>query len=269
MFVLKYIFKEPYHAFRTAESRELLNLFRKYGDVKRYEERKIEFQGFTFQVPDCMSFLFQFQEIFVEQFYKFKTLENQPVILDCGANIGSSIVYFKQQYPDSKITAFEAEPTIAEILKSNLKNNNIKDVEVVSKAVWIDGKGIEFASEGSDANSIFGEGQKKKVESIRLKEILENTPKIAMLKMDIEGAETAVLKDCENSLKHVENIFVEYHAFPEESQELGTILDILAKNGFRYFINSAQDRKEPLINHRYKGNDLMDLQLNIFGYRER
>ena len=152
-------------------------------------------------------------------------------------------------------------------MKLNLKNNNFTDVEVVSKAVWIDDKGIEFASEGSDGNSIFGDGEKTKVESFRLKEVLENIPKIAMLKMDIEGAETAVLKDCADSLSHVENIFVEYHAFPEQAQELGTILDILAKNGFRYFINSAQDRKEPLINHRYKGNELMDLQLNIFGYR--
>ncbi|MEY4540363.1 MAG: hypothetical protein RLZZ306_2120 [Bacteroidota bacterium] len=269
MFVLKYIFKEPYHAFRTSESRELLNLFRKYGDVERYDERQVKFQGFTFQVPDCMSFLFQFQEIFVEQFYKFKTSDNQPLILDCGANIGSSVAFFKRQYPTAKIVAFEADPKIAEILKANLKNNNLTDIEVISKAVWIDDKGIEFASEGSDGNSIFGDGQKTKVESFRLKSVLESMSKIAMLKMDIEGAETAVLKDCENSLSHVENIFVEYHAFPEQAQELGTILDILAKNGFRYFINSAQDRKEPLINHRYKGNDLMDLQLNIFGYREK
>ena len=267
MFVLKYIFKEPYHAFRTAESRELLNLFRKYGDVKRYEPQQIRFQGMTFQVPDCMSFLFQFQEIFVEGFYQFNTTESRPIILDCGANIGTSCAFFKRQYPQAKITAFEADSKIAEILKLNLKNNNLNDIEVVSKAVWIDYKGIEFASEGSDGNSIFGDGEKTKVESFRLKDVLVSIPKIAMLKMDIEGAETAVLKDCENSLNHVENIFVEYHAFPEQAQELGTILDILAKNGFRYFINSAQNRNQPLINHRYRGNDLMDLQLNIFGYR--
>ena len=75
------------------------------------------------------------------------------------------------------------------------------------------------------------------------------------------------MKDCANSLSHIENIFIEYHAFPEQTQELGDILNILAKNGFRYFINSAQNRKQPLINHRYRDNDLMDLQLNIFGYR--
>jgi FkbM family methyltransferase len=268
MFVLKYIFKEPFHAFRTPESRELLKLFFKYGDIKRYSERTIKFQGLTYTVPDCMSFLFQFQEIFVDQFYKFKTVDSQPVILDCGANIGSSVAYFKKQYPNAKIIAFEADPKIAEILTLNLKNNNLSDVELVNKAVWINDEGIDFASEGSDGNSIFGDGKKTKVESIKLKTILENTHKIAMLKMDIEGAETAVLKDCEHSLSHVENIFVEYHSFPGQVQELGTILDILEKNGFKYFINSAQDRKMPFINHRYNGNNIMDLQLNIFGYKE-
>jgi FkbM family methyltransferase len=267
MFVLKYIFKEPYHAFRSAESRELLNLFRKFGDVKRYEPREIKFQGMTFQVPDCMSFLFQFQEIFVDRFYQFKTTENQPVILDCGANIGSSCAFFKKHYPNAKITAFEADEKIANILTNNLLNNGFTDIEIINKAVWIDNDGIAFASEGSDGNSIYGDGEKHYVKSFRLKDFLENTPKIAMLKMDIEGAETAVLKDCAESLSHIDNIFIEYHAFPEQAQELGEILNILTKNGFRYFINSAQDRKQPLINHRYKGNDLMDLQLNIFGYR--
>ncbi|MET3128548.1 FkbM family methyltransferase [Arcicella rosea] len=267
MFVLKYILKGPYHAFRTPESRELLKLFRKYGDVKRYEAREVTFQGMTFQVPDCMSFLFQFQEIFVEQFYKFNTNSANPVILDCGANIGSSCAFFKREYPNAQITAFEADAKIATILQSNLSKNGFSDVEVINKAVWIDDEGIEFASEGSDGASIYGEGDKVKVASFRLKDVLDKTPSVDMLKMDIEGAETAVLKDCTDSLKQVKNIFIEYHAFPEQAQELGEILNILAKNGFRYFINSAQDRTKPLVNHRYKGNDLMDLQLNIFGYR--
>jgi len=105
MFVLKYILKGPYHAFRTPESRELLKLFRKYGDVKRYEAREVTFQGMTFQVPDCMSFLFQFQEIFVEQFYKFNTNSAKPVILDCGANIGSSCAFSKENIQMPKYTA--------------------------------------------------------------------------------------------------------------------------------------------------------------------
>ena len=116
----------------------------------------------TFQVPDCMSFLFQFQEIFVEGFYQFNTSENQPVILDCGANIGTSCAFFKRQYPSAKITAFEADKKISDILKSNLSTNGFADVEIINKAVWVDDAGIEFASEGSDGASIYGEGSKSK-----------------------------------------------------------------------------------------------------------
>ncbi len=267
MFLLKYILKEPYHAFRTKESRELLRLFSKYGDLKRYDERQVKFQGFEFTVPDCMSFLFQFQEIFVEKYYQFNTTEKAPLILDCGANIGTSCAFFKKYYPKSQILAFEADAKIAKILTDNIARNALSDIEIIPNAIWIDNNGVSFSSEGSDANSIFGEGNKNFVPSIRLKEILDKYPKIAMLKMDIEGAETAVIKDCENSLSNVENLFIEYHSFPGQAQNLGDLLNILVKNGFRYFISSAQNRSQPLINHMYKNNDLMDLQLNIFGYR--
>jgi len=41
-----------------------------------------------------------------------------------------------------------------------------------------------------------------------------------MLKIDIEGAEYDVLKDCEDSLENVKNIFVEYHSKKTDSDTI-------------------------------------------------
>jgi len=267
MFALKYLFKGTYSILKTANGRHLLKLMFKYGNISRYSQRNISFLNYKFIVPDCMSFLFQFHEIFVEEFYKFTSEEKDPIILDCGANIGTSCVYFKKLYPTSKIIAFEADLVIADILKSNIEFNKIANVEIINKAVWINDNGVSFASEGSDGSSIFGIGDKVIVPSIRLKDILDQMERVDILKMDIEGAENEVLIDCKNSLNHVKNIFIEYHSFPNQNQKLNEILEVLSQNGFRYYINSIQNRKSPLINHYYKNNDFMDLQLNIFGYK--
>lgn len=268
MFALKYFLKEPYKILSNPDYRELLKLMWQLGDEKRYVSRTANFKGVKFHLPDCMSFLFQFKEIFVDNSYKFATSSKQPLIIDCGANTGTSCVFFKKTYPSAKIIAFEADPKIAKILKENITNNNIEDIIIIPKAVWIDNLGIEFATEGSDGASIYGAGEKTKVETVRLKEILEKYQVIDMLKIDIEGAEYEVIKDCSNSLSNVSNVFIEYHSFPNQAQKLGELLEILTENGFSYYINSPNDRPSPFINHQYKGNQSMDLQLNIFGYRK-
>ena len=88
---------------------------------------------------------------------------------------------------------------------------------------------------------------------------------VDLLKIDIEGAEYEVLKDCEDTLDNVENIFIEYHSWNNSPQKLSEILAILEKNNFRYYISSICGRSHPFINTGLDQN--MDLQLNIFGVR--
>jgi hypothetical protein len=102
---------------------------------------------------------------------------------------------------------------------------------------------------------------------VRLRDYLLRETHIDMLKMDIEGAETGVLTDCRDALAHVQNLFVEFHAYSGHPQTLAQVVQVLEESGFRYYINTSQHRQAPLVNHHYKGNDRMDLQLNIFAYR--
>jgi FkbM family methyltransferase len=259
--------KENYHLLRSKEARAFLKLAYKIGDVERYVTKKVTYLDYKFTVTDCLSFLWQVKEIFVDDSYHFATPNATPVIFDCGANIGTSCIYFKKLYPKAKITAFEADPSIARVLQQNLEFNNIKEVEVVAKAVWVDNDGIEIALEGADAASMYLGENKVAIPSVRLRDYLQQERHVDMLKIDIEGAEVDVLKDCADLLHKVSNIFIEYHSFGDQPQNLDVVLSILQQNNLRYFIKDARDRRSPLIHHKYRDNSPMDLQLNIYAYR--
>lgn len=263
----KILFRGSYYFFKNKNQREFIWLVFLYGDTPRYQSRVIKFRKYKVSVPDCLSFVWQFKEIFANENYKFNSNSSSPVIYDCGANIGLSCIYFKEIFPGAKIKAFEAEPAITEILKNNLNENGFSDVEVIASAVWINNNGVEFASEGADGSSIFAVGKKTKVDSIRLKDLLDKEKRIDLLKIDIEGAETEVIRDCKDSLGNVQHLFVEYHSYVDSKQTLGELLKIITGSGFRYFIKPEQDRKYPFINRTNKNFPHMDLQLNIFAYR--
>ncbi len=163
--------------------------------------------------------------------------------------------------------AFEADRNVADVLSGNLSANKLDNVEVYSKAVWKEDGFIEIVPEGADGASIYGDGNKSRVESVRLKRILEAQKEVDFLKMDIEGAETEVIKDCDAELRKVKNIFIEYHSYLNHAQDLNDILSVLTNNGFRYFIKPVADRAMPFMVKTNKNSPQIDLQLNIFAYK--
>ena len=68
---------------------------------------------------DSASFYYSFKEIFEQEIYKFEANVDNPYIIDCGTNIGSSIIYFKELYPNASIIGFEADPEVYKICKKN------------------------------------------------------------------------------------------------------------------------------------------------------
>lgn len=262
---LQILFKGIYNFLNDSNYREFLKLVILYGNKPRYSNAKINFLKYEILIVDYLSFIWQFKEIFVDESYMFNSASRVPIIYDCGANIGLSCIFFKEKFPNSIIKAFEPDPSVFKVLVENLKG--YKGIETLNKAVWINNDEIEFSAEGADAGSIYGNKNKVKVKSVRLKNLIESENKINMLKIDIEGAEVEILKDCQNSLNNVENIFIEYHSFIKDRQALSSLLNILEENNFRYFIKQPMDRKIPLINKINKNYPEMDLQLNIFAYK--
>lgn len=246
--------------------REYVRLFMKWGGYSRYATREnVRFLDYAFTIPDLQTFLGQFQEIFVGDCYKFVPQTPEPTIVDCGANIGLSCLYYNRMYPKSRVIAFEADPKIFPVLKRNLRDNHVNNVELLDKAVWINDGDVDFSIEGADGGSIYGSKNVIKVKCVRLKDVLAKYSLIDFLKIDIEGAEYEVVEDCKDSLGNVENIFIEYHSWSGKDQKLGEILSILESNKFRYFIEVPTRRTSPLTN---RGEDRgIDMHMNIYGWK--
>jgi len=69
----------------------------------------IRLQGQPFHYHDAESFYVTYKEIAVDEIYKFHTSNPKPLIIDCGANMGLSVLYLSNLYPQAHVIAFEPE----------------------------------------------------------------------------------------------------------------------------------------------------------------
>jgi FkbM family methyltransferase len=234
-------------------------------ELPPYQPATTNLLGCNWEIADAPSFLSLYQEIFVREVYRFDAATPRPFVLDGGANIGLSVLYFKRLYPLAKVVAFEPDPAICAVLKRNIDRSGLRDVTIVQGALWTSAGRKEFMSEGSWAGRLAGSGDdgNQVVETVRLRDYLERT--IDFLKLDIEGAETEVLADCAGLLHNVENLFVEYHSFAGQPQTVDSLLALLIGAGFRLYLSSPSHPPQPFLKSEpYLG---IDTALNIAATR--
>jgi FkbM family methyltransferase len=192
----------------------------------------------------------QWDEIFLHRTLAFAASTPRPRILDCGANVGVASLFFKRQYPQARVTAFEADPAIADICRQNLAANNASDVEVIPAAVWTSQGTTEFVCEGSDSGSVASlgmvSGPTTSVPTIRLSDYLHEA--VDLLKLDIEGAELPVLEDCASVLGNVKAMAIDLHEFDPARRQTGRVFDLLKAAGFVFELRNLAplpDRASP------------------------
>jgi FkbM family methyltransferase len=249
------------------EYRNCAFLESKLGSVPRYTATRIDIHGWRLSLADAASFLSAYREIFVDRIYAFKFAGNAPRILDLGANIGLSVLYFKRLFPDAQITAFEADPYIFGYLEKNVHGNGFTDVLLINKAAWHENATLKFSSDCADGGrtALAGDENFIETDAIDMKEFLKSR-QFDFLKMDIEGAEEFVLPACRDLLANLQYVFIEYHSRAGQKQCLDRIVSQLAEAGFRIHVYSLHYSPSPLM--EVKATSGFDLQLNIFGWKE-
>jgi FkbM family methyltransferase len=187
----------------------------------------------------CGSALANFiDQILVRRLNDFIPDNDQPLILDCGANIGFTALNYKRQFPLSKIIAFEPDPQFAPVLRRNLERNCASDVEVVEAAVWLRDGQARWFCEGIDGSHLVDaqSGNSTMVQTVDLARYLMDP--VDLLKIDIEEAEYDLVAHLAERLQNVKNIIIECHFDQSKIVPFGNMLRVLSVAGFKVSVNS-------------------------------
>jgi FkbM family methyltransferase len=144
--------------------------------------------------------------------------ERMRMIVDLGSNVGYSIVYLSQMFPEARIDAFEPHPTHVRQIHQHVEANALRDrVTVYAVAVGARARRM-LLSDAENRSTLVGESGVGRIEVpvVDWLALAAGQP-IDLLKMDIEGSEYEILLDprFEALSLSVANLVVEWHRTPE------------------------------------------------------
>lgn len=161
-----------------------------------------------------------FYQVFVEKSYPnlMSKITRGDKVIDAGANIGIFTVISSVLVGDSGLVlAVEPDPENLSILKKNLELNNLKNVDVINKALYKEsGRIIKLYQNGVMSKIITNEVRNQPyidVKTITFDDlILQKEFKPNILKMDIEGSEKFALLNAENMMNTLDCLEAEIHS---------------------------------------------------------
>lgn len=219
--------------------RTFLTLIRIHVQAKLSKQKdeliRINLEGFTMAGYSYVTLNELYTDIFIKQVYRFETTAKRPFIIDCGANIGMSVLYFKQLYPESEVWAFEANPEAFALLQRNVEANKLKGVRLFNYVLSDTDNEVDFyipevtAGLNGSLHPSIAKGKKQRMKAYRLSGLLPAHRTVDFVKVDIEGAEFNVLGEISQSgrLNDIRQLVVELHASSESVQlKFNTLLDI-------------------------------------------
>lgn len=198
-------------------------------------------------------------EIWRRRTYYVDLPTNTPYIIDAGAHIGLATLYFHSLYPQARFLCIEPNPNNLVLLKKNLEDNRVENVTILPNALSDQEKTVQlftnphwtvFSSLKHGGWTGDEQGEYIEVETRRLSPYLQEH--VDVLKIDIEGEETAVLREAQHYLKHVDHLLLEFHKTKTHTEDL--VLKLLRQN-FHSIDVTVDDRKE----HR-KSNQLLMIE---------
>lgn len=166
-----------------------------------------------------------------------RQLSDVRQIVDLGANVGFSVRFWRQHFPDARVTAVEPDPGNLEVLQRNCGSDpKVKVIQACvagsARTVQIDRSKGEWAVRMIEETS----GGGLAVKALPLTEILDETGMegpIDVLKCDIEGAESEVFANCGEWIGRVQSLILEVHPpytlgrWEKDMQAAGKLMDVV------------------------------------------
>jgi FkbM family methyltransferase len=206
-------------------------------------------------------------------FYELETLKAlqflaaapASVVIDVGANIGNHTIFFAQRF--KQVVSFEPVPENCFIQKANLRLNRINNVTLIEKGL-ADQNGEfplgECSPETTNQGICFDPADQSR--STRMVPVgvgdeevrkIKLTGPIALIKIDVEGAEPLVIKGFKETIsKH--KPLVCWEAFSHE--DANKSVEILRAFGYSHFYHISTRRTGP----KFIGRILNNFGKNAF-----
>lgn len=162
-----------------------------------------------------------FYQIFVEQEYAVMDgFRDVGLIIDGGANVGYSAAYFLSTFANCEVIAIEPDPENAKLLQLNMVPYG-KRVRCVEAGLWSHSARLKMAESSFRDGAHWarqvrecGPGESGGLPSVGIGELLRDSghPRISVLKLDIEGAETVLFSSgYEDWIDKVDTFVIELH----------------------------------------------------------
>lgn len=186
------------------------------------------------------------KESLIDRFY---TRYSEPfgadwVIVDIGSSIGEFTVEAATQVPEGKVYVFEPNPGSINILRQNLRANNIKNVEAHNVGVWkvtgeitLEIKNDDPIHARSTDDSIESDKDVKRtaIQVISLTDMFETITKenVDLMKLDCEGTgHQILLSQPVETFVRIKRIIMEVHE-NRPGQTVGQLVEYLGSVGYQ------------------------------------
>lgn len=172
-----------------------------------------------------------------EQFYR----TTPEIIIDCGGNIGLASIFFSKFYPNTNFIIIEPFKENIDVIRMNCETARLKNYSILDGGVWNRNGWLSVNRDFRDKKEwsvslTEAADMANDIKAYSLLEIIENCSKVIdILKIDIEGGETILFKDCSYAAKFLKNVkclAIEIH---DEFNARENIYQILRDNNFLYY----------------------------------
>jgi FkbM family methyltransferase len=157
-----------------------------------------------------------YEHVFVLKEYDIDLGFQPKLIIDGGANIGMSAIFFSLRYPEAKIISLEPDAKNFELLTYNTRQ--FSNVLPVRKGIWNESGHLKITNEDADSNAFVVQKvdvpDAGSIPAVSLEDIMKEQQAeiIDIVKLDIEGAEKFVFENnYENWLPKTRLLIIELH----------------------------------------------------------
>ena len=177
-------------------------------------------------------------EIFVHKFLRAPVRippERVKLIVDLGANVGMSCLYWLAAYWRAEVIAFEPHPGHAAQCRTNLERNGFTSRATLHEVAAGTANGqawISDAGTSSQVGTVPGDGYEIAVGDIFA---LLSGRRIDILKIDIEGSEYELLEDPRFAALDIRTIIMEWHERKDRPNGHAWCCERLKNLGFRLY----------------------------------